>query len=391
MSEEVISIIDEPESPSCKKLKTEHIPTETNENTDIIKSEEKCEAKTGLKRKYALCIGYCEDEIVDGLVKVNSIPQAHADEMFKMSFQRAARTDKGVSAAENLISLKMEFTPEHLKQLNEVLPKQIRVFGYKKVTKSFDSKNNCDGRTYIYILPTFAFCPIEEFCTENYRAPEEVIDKVNETLRILCGTHNFHNFTAGRKYTDPSSKRYIISFECSKPFLKEGYEYAVIKVRGQSFMLHQIRKMIGMVIAIVRGFANMDTLDLCWTANKVDVPTAPALGLMLDKLHYDKYNKKFGKDGIHEPIEWSHLEQEIENFKHEYIFTNIIQKEKEKKSMFNWLSKLPINHYGILDPKYMRGYYTGIGRALYKIDCLNKELNNKNPAEEDDDSTGCDD
>ena len=33
---------------------------------------------------------------------------------------------------------------------------------YKRVTQGFDCKNSCDGRTYIYILPTFAFTPIEE-------------------------------------------------------------------------------------------------------------------------------------------------------------------------------------------------------------------------------------
>jgi len=79
-----------------------------------------------------------------------------------MSFQRAARTDKGVSAAENLISLKMELAEDTLKKVNELLPKQIRIFGYNKTTQSFDCKSNCDGRTYIYVLPTFAFCPIEE-------------------------------------------------------------------------------------------------------------------------------------------------------------------------------------------------------------------------------------
>jgi len=46
-----------------------------------------------------------------------------------MAFQRAARTDKGVSAVANLVSLKL--SPfENLTQLvNEQLPKQIRMFG----------------------------------------------------------------------------------------------------------------------------------------------------------------------------------------------------------------------------------------------------------------------
>lgn len=100
---------------------------------------------------------------MDALVKINAIPKAHADEMYKMSFQRAARTDKGVSAVRNLLSLKMEFDEnETLKKLNDLLPKQIRVFGYNKVTQSFDCKTNCDARTYVYLLPTFAFCPIEQ-------------------------------------------------------------------------------------------------------------------------------------------------------------------------------------------------------------------------------------
>lgn len=156
--------------------------------------------------------------------------------------------------------------------------------------------------------------------------------------------------------------------------MMDGYEFAVIRVRGQSFMLHQIRKMIGLTIAIVRGFASPDSLQSCWTAYKIDVPTAPALGLMLDKLHYEKYNRKFGKDGIHKPLEWPEMEEEIEQFKREFIFSNIVKKEVTGKSMFKWLSKLPISHYGHLDPSYMRGYYTGVGRALYLLEKLN---NNK--------------
>ena len=51
--------------------------------------------------------------------------------------------------------------------------------------------------------------------------------------------------------------------------MRDSYEFCLIKIKGQSFMLHQIRKMIGMVIAVVRGYASRENLELCWTAYKV--------------------------------------------------------------------------------------------------------------------------
>lgn len=50
------------------------------------------------------------------------------------------------------------------------------------------------------------------------------------------------------------------------------------------------------------------------------------------QLHYDLYNRKFGSDGIHKPIEWSEIEEEIEEFKNKYILENIIKKEISTKS-----------------------------------------------------------
>ena len=34
-------------------------------------------------------------------------------------------------------------------------------------------------------------------------------------------------------------------FQCGKPFVRDNCEFCVISLKGQSFMLHQIRKMIG--------------------------------------------------------------------------------------------------------------------------------------------------
>jgi hypothetical protein len=52
---------------------------------------------------------------------------------------------------------------------------------------------------------------------------------------------------------------------------------------------------------------------------RVDIPKAPGLGLMLDKLHYDTYNRKFGNDGVHQPLDWDDYKQEMETFKKEQV------------------------------------------------------------------------
>ena len=58
-------------------------------------------------------------------------------------------------------------------------------------------------------------------------------------------------------------------------------------------MIHQIRKMVGLVIAIVRGFAPETTLVEAFQKGKVDIPRAPALGLLLENVSLVLYIPTF--------------------------------------------------------------------------------------------------
>lgn len=49
-------------------------------------------------------------------------------------------------------------------------------------------------------------------------------------------------------------------------------------------MLHQIRKMVGLVMAISRGITSVETMTKAFQTLKLDLPTAPALGLMLEQV-----------------------------------------------------------------------------------------------------------
>nr|XP_022337665.1 tRNA pseudouridine synthase A, mitochondrial-like [Crassostrea virginica] len=356
-------------SPDCLKRKTEDQKDDAEfvpKKSKTIKKEPvpQMQGNPNAKRKVAVLIAYngkgyhgiqrnppypsIEEEILKALLALKAITQEHYDKPSSIGFQRAARTDKHVSAASNILSLKMVTNIENfLDEVNAILPNQIKIFGFKRTTKGFDCKTQCTGRTYMYVLPTYALAPVETVVTDQYRVTDEVLARVNEILKLYIGTHNFHNFTSGIKPTERRAYRYIISFECGKPFVREGLEFVTCKVRGQSFMLHHIRKMIGLMIAIVKGYCKDDVLQLSWGPEKVDVPKAPGLGLLLDELYFDGYNKKWGRDGLHEPIEWSDYEEELEKFKEEYILPEIYKGEKKDRVMWDWLKTLHMHSFDV--------------------------------------------
>ena len=314
------------------------------------------------KRKIVLMMSYCgqgyfgmqknagmrtiEGDLLDALLKNNYIDEEGYQRPQAMSFQRAARTDKNVSAARQIISFKAPDNVE-ISKINQHLPPCIRVMGLKRVTKGFDAKLNCDARTYSYMIPTFAFAPLEEIITENYRITPAVLEELRTTLKMYLGAKNFHNFTSRIRFNDPSAIRYIMSFDASEPFEKDGLEYLILRVKGQSFMMHQIRKMIGLVTAIVRGFASMDIFEKVWSSDKIDIPRAPGVGLMLDEVHYTRYDERYGKDGMHEILTWDEVKAEVNQFCDDFIYPIVTKTENEEKSMLNWLGTLAYHTYTI--------------------------------------------
>ncbi|KAJ8912257.1 hypothetical protein NQ315_008848 [Exocentrus adspersus] len=151
-----------------------------------------------------------------------------------------------------------------------------------------------------------------------------------------------------KKPNDPSANRYIVSFTCEKPFIRNDVEFAVLKVHGQSFMLHQIRKMVGCLLAVVRGQAPIETLTNSFTMEKVVIPRAPGLGLILDYVHYTRYNHRYGTDGMHETLTWEEVEDKVNEFKEKYIYPTIINTEIKEESMIYWLqNKLSRHSYDL--------------------------------------------
>ena len=51
--------------------------------------------------------------------------------------------------------------------------------------------------------------------------------------------------------------------------------------------------------------------------------------------------------------------------------------------MFKWLTKLPLSHYSVLDPQFMRGSYNGIGMASHLLGVLNGTQSDKPKEDEE--------
>ena len=286
-----------------------------------------------------------EEDLIQALYAAEAITKEMRDNLGKLGFQRCARTDKGVSAARQLVSLKMVPQDRMVDSVNSHLPVEIRVMSLFRTTKGFNSKDWCSARTYEYLIPTYAFAHSLEDLSHEYRMSPDTVARVDKLLGMYKGTHNFHNFTSGKRPDDPSCMRYIIDFKCEPPLLREGMEYAALRVKGQSFMLHQIRKMIGLVIAIMRGYAADEVIERSLQKEKVNIPRAPGLYLILDNVHFERYNRRFGEDGVHQPLEWSAVEDRIQEFRDNVIYRHIHRTEVQASPMVEWLASLNIHDF----------------------------------------------
>ena len=318
---------------------------------EIKKSEEYTRRTEYLgipKKKYAVCFGYLgtnyqglqmnpgavtiESMLEKALFLVGAIPESNYGALSKLSWSRAARTDKGVHAITQCIGVRMCIPKTDkvgfIQTLNTFLPADIRVFDIIRTTKSFNSKIAVGKRRYQYLFPAYMLMDKEmhtELCSKitklertspeiltstyneliKYRVTSSKVELLSTALKLYEGTRSYHNFTSGKTINDSQSRRYIIKCDHGGPVISpiNGGEWICVSIYGQSFLLNQIRKMIGFAIEIVRHNnvgVDTDLLQQTFGAGRKEVSMAPGTGLYLDELEFDTYNVKIG-----------HLEQQF--------------------------------------------------------------------------------
>ncbi|KAK3065634.1 tRNA pseudouridine synthase 1, partial [Teratosphaeriaceae sp. CCFEE 6253] len=153
----------------------------------------------------------------------------------------------------------------------------------------------------------------------RYRIPPSRISRIQSALTRFVGTSNYHNYTVQKTYRDPSAKRHIKSFVVEKTpiLIGEGVdagdksEWLSLKIHGQSFMMHQIRKMIGMVCLLVRSGSSLSTLGDSLGPERYSIPKVPGLGLLLERPVFDSYNALQAEKHGRERLLFSKFEEDI--------------------------------------------------------------------------------
>ncbi|KAH3663472.1 hypothetical protein WICMUC_005911 [Wickerhamomyces mucosus] len=412
---------------------------EVRENPNKILDAEGNPIQRKPKKKVAVMVGYCgtgyhgmqinppaktiEGDIYSALVKAGAVSQYNADDPKKSGFMRAARTDKGVHAAGNLISLKMTIEDEDiLKKINDNLPPTIRIWGIERTNKAFDCRKMCGSRVYEYLIPTYSFLApkptsilaqrikeadekhpgktrkdeeseefwakfdkeiqaagfteedlttirehralskedydesnptvrlvkryksIENRMKRSFRVSKEKLDLMRKATSFYLGHHNFHNFTLGKPFTDASAGRFMKNITVSEPFVIDQTEWSSIKIHGQSFMLHQIRKMIAMATLVVRSGCPLERINEAFNAEKINIPKAPALGLLLEQPVYTGYNQRL-EDYGYKPIDFRKYAEEMDAFKMKHIYDKIYA-EEVAENVFNGFFNFIDSHNG---------------------------------------------
>ncbi|XP_047329683.1 tRNA pseudouridine synthase A [Impatiens glandulifera] len=428
--------------PEPKKLKMSTTTTDEDDddvfrNTEVTADGSVSERKQRYKRrKIAIFFAYCgvgyqgmqknpgaktiEGDLEEALFSAGAVPEQDRGMPKRYDWARSARTDKGVSAVGQVVSGRFYIDPPGLiDRLNSLLPSQFQIFGFKRVTGSFNAKKFCDRRRYVYLVPVFALDPSchrdresvkaslgsgnelvkclecsdrgrkviglmgkrtfelsgnistetegisldtgaagqeiegfveKEHINENGNNSDAFVygerekEMFNRVLKRYEGTHNFHNFTTRIKAEDPAAKRYIISFEANTTVNVEGIEFVKCEVVGQSFMLHQIRKMVGLAVAIMRGCAPESLIETAFNPKlSITVPTAPEVGLYLDECFFSSYNKKW-KD-THEEVSMTSYAEVAQDFKMKHIYPHIALTEDKEGVVALWLHSLNRRNY----------------------------------------------
>lgn len=212
-------------------------------------------------------------------------------------YSRAARTDRGVHAAGQVIAFDTGtgFGDSLPRIINSNLPDDIWVWAHAEVPDDFDPRRDAISREYRYFL---------------YNKGYSVSD-MRESSHLFIGTHDFSNFT---KETEDTIRT------IDKIDIHERNDLIVIDVTAPGFLWNMVRRIVAALEQIGCRKCDQDwLLDMLNPAHhRQGIKTAPAYGLVLRNVVFegiewieDEYSKRRMESAFMDAMVWHATMKEV--------------------------------------------------------------------------------
>lgn len=205
--------------------------------------------------------------------------------------QGSGRTDAGVHALAQVATFTTSSSIPSgnlVKALNSVLPASIRVSAAEEVPEDFHARRSARAKIYEYRLYRGDICPpfLADFVT-HHPYPLDESAMAEAAVRVV-GEHDFTSFAAvdpekGLPDENGSNVRTIFSSEW-----RRSGEELVYRVRGNGFLHHMVRNLVGTFLLAGKGTLKPTDIDGILATRKRSAAgaTAPAEGLYLVSVEY---------------------------------------------------------------------------------------------------------
>ena len=203
-----------------------------------------------------------------------------------VEIQGAGRTDAGVHAYGQVANFHIDTdktAAEVMEYMNMYLPEDISVICCKEVPERFHARLNAKGKVYCYHIWNSTSKPIFRRKYVHEVPGELNMTAIRRAADALCGTHDYQSFTSTKR-GKKSTVRTVDSIA-----IERVVEEIVFTFKGNGFLYHMIRIMMGTLIEVGLGIRNAEDIPSIIEAKDRSKAghLIPGKGLALMEVTYD--------------------------------------------------------------------------------------------------------
>jgi tRNA pseudouridine38-40 synthase len=204
--------------------------------------------------------------------------------------QGSGRTDAGVHALAQVATFALESVipaPNLMIALNDVLPAAIRVFLCVEAPLEFHARKSASAKTYRYRMYRGDVCP--PFLARyvwHYPYPLDFA-AMEQAAPVIEGEHDFTSFAAVDPERGKDGEFSNLRRVSSSRWVSTDEEF-VYEIRGNGFLHHMVRNLIGTFLLVGKGTLKPGDVSRIIAARDRSAAgaTAPASGLYLVNVEY---------------------------------------------------------------------------------------------------------